>query len=658
MSTHLTLCHSEEFEVAYVITLKKGSRERRQAWAELLHQGDYNHNFDVLESGRGKVIPKYRSKSNDQNVEHLIVCSYCKALYNKYLLYQHNKTCFMRNKSEHSSKGQPVKEGRLAMPIPKHLSQVFYEKIILRMKKDYIFRLIQNDSLIILFGERAFYSKDLEEHTPNTISCRLRELGRLLQCLRRKSEMKISSITQALHPSIFDTILQCVREIAGFDEEKNSFKKGSVAMRLGYSMKKCASILKSEAIKNDDEELKKVAETFEELFSGDWYDYVSSTASKSIYRAKANKPTLLPSLNDIEKVHILLNDKLSSDDYSVLSRATLCSITLFNRKRGGEVQRLKIEDFDRGLQNGSTTDSSILEGLTEAEKKMIGLFHRIEIRGKFNRTVPILLTETMLNSLKKLKELRSEMCPPITRSYFFCTKTGERPYRGVDVIKDFASEAGVSDLSIFTFTTLRKHVATLTQTFEISKLDQDQLAAFLGHDIRIHRSFYRRPIDIIEKAKVAKILLSVNKGINLPLDMENENEIDEELEEDQEICIEEQIDEDLEQARLDAEIINNEVFASNTDPIQTSKDETSKNSSKHQTSPVTKTKGKKTIWSLSEIEAVKRQLNHCIVTSTLPKKADCMKAIAAESDLKRRSWTNIKHFVYNLIKKNKSKLKC
>ena len=548
MSTHLTLCHSEEFEVAYVITLKKGSRERRQAWAKLLHQGDYNHNFDVLESGRGKVIPKYRSKSNDQNVEDLIVCSYCKALYNKYLLYQHNKTCFMRNKSEHSSKGQPVKEGRLAMPIPKHLSQVFYEKIILRMKKDYIFRLIQNDSLIILFGERAFYSKDLEEHTPNTISCRLRELGRLLQCLRRKSEMKISSITQALHPSIFDTILQCVREIAGFDEEKNSFKKGSVAMRLGYSMKKCASILKSEAIKNDDEELKKVAETFEELFSGDWYDYVSSTASKSIYRAKANKPTLLPSLNDIEKVHILLNDKLSSDDYSVLSRATLCSITLFNRKRGGEVQRLKIEDFDRGLQNGSTTDSSILEGLTEAEKKMIGLFHRIEIRGKFNRTVPILLTETMLNSLKKLKELRSEMCPPITSSYFFCTKTGERPYRGVDVIKDFASEAGVSDLSIFTFTTLRKHVATLTQTFEISKLDQDQLAAFLGNDIRIHRSFYRRPIDIIEKAKVAKILLSVNKGINLPLDMENENEIDEELEEDQEICMESKLTKTLNKA--------------------------------------------------------------------------------------------------------------
>ena len=54
------------------------------------------------------------------------------------------------------------------------------------------------------------------------------------------------------------------------------------------------------------------------------------------------------------------------------------------------------------------------------------------------------------------------MCP-ITSSYFFCTKTGERPYRGVDVIKDFASEAGVSDLSIFTFTTLRKHVTTLKE---------------------------------------------------------------------------------------------------------------------------------------------------------------------------------------------------
>ena len=76
-------------------------------------------------------------------------------------------------------------------------------------------------------------------------------------------------------------------------------------MRLGYSLKKCASILKVESIKNDDKELQQVAEEFDQLFSGDWHDYISATACKSVYRAKANKPKLLPALQDIEKVHYL-----------------------------------------------------------------------------------------------------------------------------------------------------------------------------------------------------------------------------------------------------------------------------------------------------------------------------------------------------------------
>lgn len=46
----------------------------------------------------------------------------------------------------------------------------------------------------------------------------------------------------------------------------------------------------------------------------------------------------------------------------------------------------------------------------------------------------------------------------------------------------------------------------------ISKLDQDQLASFLGHDIRVYRSIYRLPVDVLEKAKVAKILLAANSS--------------------------------------------------------------------------------------------------------------------------------------------------
>lgn len=39
----------------------------------------------------------------------------------------------------------------------------------------------------------------------------------------------------------------------------------------------------------------------------------------------------------------------------------------------------------------------------------------------------------------------------------------------------------------------------------------DQLANFLGHDIRIHREFYRLPESTVELAKVSKILLAMEK---------------------------------------------------------------------------------------------------------------------------------------------------
>lgn len=112
------------------------------------------------------------------------------------------------------------------------------------------------------------------------------------------------------------------------------------------------------------------------------------------------------------------------------------------------------------------------------------------------------------------------------------TQSGRRPYRGSHILKQFAQEAGVSDVSVFNFTNLRKQVATLFQSLEISKLDQDQLATFLGHDIRIHRSIYRLPVDIIEKARVAKILLAANRGISLSLDKVDSINESEEIEED------------------------------------------------------------------------------------------------------------------------------
>ena len=40
----------------------------------------------------------------------------------------------------------------------------------------------------------------------------------------------------------------------------------------------------------------------------------------------------------------------------------------------------------------------------------------------------------------------------------------------------------------------------------------DMLADFLGHDIRVHRQFYRLPMDTLQIAKVSKVFMAAESG--------------------------------------------------------------------------------------------------------------------------------------------------
>ncbi|GFN91148.1 hypothetical protein, conserved [Plakobranchus ocellatus] len=194
--------------------------------------------------------------------------------------------------------------------------------------------------------------------------------------------MKVSTLTQALHPENFDIIIQSVRELAEFDEEQHHFKRRSLALRLGRSLKKCAFVLKAEAIKKEDDDLVMQADRFDSLFSGDWFDYVGANEGQSIHKERFNKPKLLPACADIEKIHLLLDTEMRSNYYSPYTKVTLCSVSLFNRKRGGEAHRLKIDDFEKGMVSG-TNSQETYDDLSELEKKLVSHFSRMEIRGNF-----------------------------------------------------------------------------------------------------------------------------------------------------------------------------------------------------------------------------------------------------------------------------------
>ena len=66
------------------------------------------------------------------------------------------------------------------------------------------------------------------------------------------------------------------------------------------------------------------------------------------------------------------------------------------------------------MKNGNTADPHILNGLSHTEQKLVNNFDRIETRGKFNRKVAVLLTPSMVKSIKTLshQNLTANTCSP------------------------------------------------------------------------------------------------------------------------------------------------------------------------------------------------------------------------------------------------------
>ena len=53
----------------------------------------------------------------------------------------------------------------------------------------------------------------------------------------------------------------------------------------------------------------------------------------------------------------------------------------------------------------------------------------------------------------------------------------------------------------------------MSQILNLHENELDILAQFLGHDICVHRDFYRLPCATIQVAKVSKWLLAMEKGL-------------------------------------------------------------------------------------------------------------------------------------------------
>ncbi|XP_060602859.1 uncharacterized protein LOC132755936 [Ruditapes philippinarum] len=264
-------------------------------------------------------------------------------------------------------------------------------------------------------------------------------------------------------------------------------------------------------------------------------------------------------------------------------------------------------------------DHDIKKTLSKFEQALCEKYIRIETKGKKGRKVAILLTKEMKRNIDFLLSLK-----PKSTEYIFQKSELLEPLRGHDALKYAASESCLKHPERITSTNLRKQLATLSQVLHLTESDQDILAKFMGHDIQVHRQYYRLPQGTLEIAKVSKVLHALNTGNITSVTDKDLNEISLDILDEDQSSEEEP---DKEEGILAED--NTRECIPETDSDQ----------------PIRKTPGKykkkgiRTPWSSQEKE-YQTALKKCFIMKKLPSKLQCEEVINKNPVLKKKVLDN------------------
>ena len=348
------------------------------------------------------------------------------------------------------------------------------------------------------------------------ISQKVRQVAKLYKQIRKTSD--VTDVESCFDPARFEHYLKCVKCV-GKKNTTGEFDTPSAVLKLSGYVAQCATVARNEALKRGDNQTRDVIENFLCLHKTE-FRRVSRSAKNTLLERNFNKVQVLPLFEDIQKFHDYTNTKIKywtgktgKDAYIQLVKYNAAKIIMFNRKRSGEVERILLQHFKNGITNPQVEPHlDIIRLFSKFEKALSTKLVRIEIMGKRYRRVAILLTPMMVESLNYMVQLRDKYVHSESKFLFSRPGICETPYQGYKLLYDVASEAKVSDPDCFKSTKLRKHLATMTQMLEIPESDRHLLANFMGHSDAVHKKYYKLPDSILEKSKVAQILIAINSG--------------------------------------------------------------------------------------------------------------------------------------------------
>lgn len=205
-----------------------------------------------------------------------------------------------------------------------------------------------------------------------------------------------------------------------------------------------------------------------------------------------------------------LQESFSIKAWTELAETTLSSVQLFNRRPAGEVQRILIEDFHYYQKIDESTNKELFNSLTKQSQEIANKYVRFTIRGKLNRTVPVLLTQDLVQCIHMILRYRRKAKVNEANPYVFGIHGGDKSrhlyLKACTLMRRFSIECGAQNPERLRGTALRKHVATNCLALNISEQEVNELANFMGRAKDIHKNIYRQSILNTEIIRMSRLL--------------------------------------------------------------------------------------------------------------------------------------------------------
>jgi len=152
---------------------------------------------------------------------------------------------------------------------------------------------------------------------------------------------------------------------------------------------------------------------------------------------------------------------------------------------------------------------------------------RITIRGKLGRTVPVLLHKEILECIKIIVHYCKYAGVSEINPYVFGINTIDKRRHGYlracALMRKYSLASGAKMPTSLRGTILRKHIATICITLDVSENQVNDLADFMGHHEKIHKSHYRQSV-IIRDLAISRLLKYTQKENTTDESAENDKD--------------------------------------------------------------------------------------------------------------------------------------